>query len=181
MGWDPTFSYCTSPKDNIKVSAVACENSSSGFLNVYTLKNRHHFSGTLTAALAVKTRKEQRQEGQGVTFHQNLTKLQLNVGCACCLNSMEKTPRPKIPNLQQSENSPWNITLAYFPGMAPLKPSPRRAGGRQVLLQPWAEVIAPKLEQASTQFKKRREGILIFFSLKVRQTKRSIHTAVINQ
>lgn len=181
MGWDPTFSYCTSPKDNIKVSAVACENSSSGFLNVYTLKIRHHFSGTLTAALAVKTRKEQRQEGQGVTFHQNLTKLQLNVGCACCLNSMEKTPRPKIHNLQQSENSPWNITLAYFPGMAPLKPSPRRAGGKQALLQPWAEVIAPKLEQASTQFKKRREGILIFFSLKVRQTKRSIHTAVINQ
>lgn len=148
---------------------------------MYALKSRHHFSGTLTAALAVKTRKEQRQEGQGVTFHQNLTKLQLNVGCACCLNSMEKTPWPKIPNLQLSENSPWNRTLAYFPGMAPLKPSPRGAGGRQLLLQPWAEVTTLKLEQASTQFKKRRKGTLIFFSLKARQTKRSIHTAIINE
>lgn len=59
-------------------------------------KNSPNFSGTLTAVLAVKTRKEQRQEGQGVTFHQNLTKLQLHVGCAYCWNSMEKTPYKKF-------------------------------------------------------------------------------------
>lgn len=47
------FSYCTPQKDNIKVSVVACENSFLTFLNIYTLKNRHNFSGMLTAALAV--------------------------------------------------------------------------------------------------------------------------------
>lgn len=96
---------------------------------MYALKNRQHFSGTLTAALAVKTRKEQRQEGQGVTFHQNLTKLQPNVGCACCLNSMEKTPRPKIHNLQESENSPWTELLRTSLGWLHSKPVQEEQGG----------------------------------------------------
>lgn len=51
----------------------------------------------------------------------------------------------------QFENTPWNITPAYFPGMALLKLNPRVAGERHVPLQPETEVMALKQKYASTQ------------------------------